>query len=114
MATLVRFLLGIVVSVLLAYLIYRGAVRLDLRRLFSITGVLLIFVAAGCRLRRARPAGGRHPARADLRGRARGQRAVCITVLAWMLYVTVVLTLFLRPGSRCGARRRPEPQETGS
>ena len=42
---LIGFLLGIAVSVLLAYLIYRGAVRLDLGRFFSITGVLLIFVA---------------------------------------------------------------------
>src|SRR5262245_10647075 len=44
---LIGFLLGIAVAVVLAYLIYRGAVTLDLGRFFTVTGVLLIFVAAG-------------------------------------------------------------------
>ena len=44
---LLGFVLGIGVAILLALLIYRGAVRINLGKFFSVTGVLLIFVAAG-------------------------------------------------------------------
>jgi len=44
---LIGFLVGIAVAITLAYLVYRGAVRLDLGRFFSVTGILLIFVVAG-------------------------------------------------------------------
>jgi high-affinity iron transporter len=40
-------LLGIAVAILLGYGIYRGGVRLDLRRFFTWTGVFIIVVAAG-------------------------------------------------------------------
>ena len=40
-------LLGIAVAILLGYGIYRGGLRLDLRRFFLWTGVFIIFVAAG-------------------------------------------------------------------
>lgn len=44
---LVGALLGIAVAVVLGWAVYRGAVRLDLRRFFSWTGMLLVVVAAG-------------------------------------------------------------------
>jgi len=44
---LIGFLIGITIAIALAYLIYRGAISLNLGRFFTITGVLLIFVAAG-------------------------------------------------------------------
>ncbi|GEL95654.1 iron uptake transporter permease EfeU [Cellulomonas composti] len=46
-APLVGALLGILTAVLIAWLMYRGAVRLNLRVFFAWTGLFLIFVAAG-------------------------------------------------------------------
>jgi high-affinity iron transporter len=40
-------LLGIAAAVVLGYLLYRGAVRLEFKRFFTITGAALIVVAAG-------------------------------------------------------------------
>lgn len=40
-------LAGLAVSACLGWLIYRGGSRLDLRRFFQVTGILLIFFAAG-------------------------------------------------------------------
>jgi high-affinity iron transporter len=44
---LIGFLLGIATSMVLAYLLYRGAVRINLGKFFTLTGFFLIFVAAG-------------------------------------------------------------------
>ncbi|TWP48694.1 iron transporter [Lentzea tibetensis] len=44
---LIGFLVGIAVAVALAWLLYAGAIRFDLGKFFKVTGVLLVFVAAG-------------------------------------------------------------------
>ena len=38
---------GLLAAALIAYLIYRGSVKINLKRFFNITAVLLIFIAAG-------------------------------------------------------------------
>jgi len=47
MGPLVGAALGLVTAVVLAWLLYRGAVRLDLRLFFGWTGMFLVLVAAG-------------------------------------------------------------------
>jgi len=44
---LVGIVLGLVAAVVLGYLIYRGAIRINLTKFFTVTGVLLVVVAAG-------------------------------------------------------------------
>ncbi|GIG28653.1 iron uptake transporter permease EfeU [Cellulomonas marina] len=46
-APLLGAALGLATAVLLGWLLYRGAVRIDLRRFFSWTGVFLVLVAGG-------------------------------------------------------------------
>ncbi|SDN11461.1 iron uptake transporter permease EfeU [Allokutzneria albata] len=44
---LLGFVIGIGVAVVLAWLLYLGAARVNLGKFFTVTGVLLVFVAAG-------------------------------------------------------------------
>ncbi|MBV9830144.1 MAG: FTR1 family protein, partial [Marmoricola sp.] len=46
-SAIVGAVLGIAVSIGLGYGIYRGGVRLDMQRFFSVTGLFLVLVAAG-------------------------------------------------------------------
>jgi high-affinity iron transporter len=115
---LVGFLLGIAVAVLLAYFIYRGALKINMSRFFTVTGVLLIFVAAGILaygvhdLQEAAILPGLDALAFDvsaivppdswygvlLKGVFNfSPRTTWLEAVVWVAYVGTVLTLFLRP-----------------
>jgi high-affinity iron transporter len=115
---LIGFLLGIAVAVVLAYLLYRGAVKINLSRFFMITGALLIFVAAGILaygvhdLQEAAILPGLNTLAFDvssvippdswygvlLKGVFNfSPQTTVLQAVVWVIYVAVVLTLFLRP-----------------
>jgi high-affinity iron transporter len=115
---LIGFLLGIAVAIVLAYLIYRGAITLDLGKFFTVTGVLLVFVAAGILaygvhdLQEARflpvldtlafDVSAAVPADSWYGVLLKGvfnfsPQTTVVEAVVWVLYVAVVLTLFLRP-----------------
>jgi len=116
---LLGFSAGIVISVALAWLLYRGALRFDLGKFFKITGILLVFVAAGVLgygLHDLQE-GGFLPGLATLAFDASGvlpetswygtllkgifnisPRTSVLEGVVWVLYVGIVLTLFLLPG----------------
>lgn len=128
---LIGFLLGITLAVVLAYVLYRGAVKINLGRFFSVTGILLIFVAAGILaygvhdLQEAGVLPGLTTLAFDvsaavppdswygvlLKGTLNfSPQTTVLEAIVWVAYVGVVLTLFLRP-QRAAA---PTPQESRS
>ncbi|MHA6796694.1 iron uptake transporter permease EfeU [Pseudonocardia bannensis] len=121
---LIGFLVGIAVSIALAYLLYRGAVQIDMAKFFTVTGVLLIFVAAGILaygvhdLQEAGVLPGLTSLAFDvstavppdswygtlLKGVFNfSPQTTVLEAAIWVAYVAVVLMLFLIP------RRRPAP-----
>jgi high-affinity iron transporter len=115
---LIGFLIGIVAAVMIAYLIYRGAVSLNLGRFFTITGALLIFVAAGILaygvhdLQEAGILPGLTTLAFDVSAAVPpdswygtllkgifnfSPQTTVLEAIVWVAYVAVVLTLFLRP-----------------
>lgn len=115
---LLGFLVGIAVAILLAWLLYRGAIRLDLSKFFRITGVFLVFVAAGVLaygvhdLQEASLLPGLNTLAFDvseqippeswygtlLKGIFNFSPATSVAEAAvWIAYVAIVLTLFLLP-----------------
>ncbi|MEI2785455.1 MAG: iron uptake transporter permease EfeU [Candidatus Nanopelagicales bacterium] len=114
---LIGALLGIATAVLLGYLIYRGALRLDLAKFFKWTGFALIIVAAGVLaygihdLQEAGILPGLNNLAFDvsdtiepgtwyaalLKGTLNFSPAMTVLeVTAWLLYVGIVMTLFVR------------------
>ena len=128
---LIGFLLGIATSVALAYLLYRGAVKINLGKFFTVTGFFLIFVAAGILaygvhdLQEAGILPGLTTLAFDvsaaippdswygtlLKGVLNfSPQTTVLEAVVWVGYVAVVLTLFLRPQRRTvatGTRRHP-------
>jgi high-affinity iron transporter len=119
---LVGFLLGIAVAIVLAYLIYRGAVKLNMGKFFTVTGVLLVFVAAGILaygvhdLQEAGILPGLNTLAFDVSAAIPADswygtllkgvfnfspQTTVLEAIVWVLYVAIVLTLFLKP-------RRPQ------
>jgi high-affinity iron transporter len=115
---LIGFLLGIAVAIVLAYLLYRGAVKINLSRFFMITGALLIFVAAGILaygvhdLQEAGILPGLNTLAFDVSAAVPpdswygvllkgvfnfSPQTTVLEAVVWTIYVAVVLTLFLRP-----------------
>ncbi|MGQ0841338.1 iron uptake transporter permease EfeU [Actinokineospora sp.] len=116
---LVGFLIGLVVAIALGWAIYRGALRIDLARFFTVTGVLLVFVAAGVLgyglhdLQEAAVLPGLNTLAFDLSGPMPedswygallkgifnySARTTVVQAVAWITYVVVVLAFFLLPG----------------
>lgn len=138
LSPLLGALLGLAVAVVLGIGIYRGAVRIDLRKFFSITGVFLIIVAAGVLsygihdLQEAGVLPGLNNLAFDvsstisptgwigtiLKGIFNFSPATTwLEAVAWVAYVAVVMPLFLRlvvarPGSRPGASASAPPVES--
>ena len=132
---LIGFLLGIAVAVVLAYLLYRGAVKINLGRFFMVTGALLIFVAAGILaygvhdLQEAGILPGLNSLAFDvsavippdswygvlLKGVFNfSPQTTVLQAVVWTIYVAVVLTLFLRPRRRAAAAKAPATAPTTS
>lgn len=119
---LLGFAVGIAAAVVIAYLLYRGAVRFDLGKFFKVTGVLLVFVAAGVLgyglhdLQEAAFLPGLHTLAFDASGAIPetswygallkgifnySQQTTVLQAVAWVAYVVIVLPLFLRrPASK--------------
>ena len=115
--------LGIVAAVGLGYGIYRGGVRINLARFFRLTGVVLVFVAAGLlatSAHTAHEAGWLNVGQAqvvDLGWLAQPgsitqalltgvlgiqPQPTVIEVAVWLLYLVPMLLLVLRPAGRPG------------
>ena len=115
---LLGWALGLGGAVVLGYLIYRGAVKINLAKFFRYTGILLILVAAGILangihdLQEAQFLPGLNSLAFDVSATVDPQswyatllkgifnftpNTTWVQAIAWTLYVGVVLTLFLRP-----------------
>ena len=118
---LIGFLLGIATSVAMAYLLYRGAVKINIGKFFTVTGFLLIFVAAGILaygvhdLQEAGILPGLTTLAFDvsaaippdswygtlLKGVLNfSPQTTVLQAVVWVGYLAIVLTLFLRPQRR--------------
>jgi high-affinity iron transporter len=122
---LIGFLLGITASVVLAWLLYRGAVKINLGKFFTVTGFFLIFVAAGILaygvhdLQEAGILPGLTTLAFDVSAAVPpdswygtllkgifnfSPQTTVLEAVVWTAYVAVVLPLFLRPQRRAVAQ----------
>jgi high-affinity iron transporter len=115
---LIGFLIGIAISVLVAFAIYKGAMRINLARFFTVTGFFLIFVAAGILaygvhdLQEAGILPGLTTLAFDVSAAVPpdswygtllkgifnfSPQTTVLEAVVWSVYVAIVLTLFLSP-----------------
>lgn len=127
---LLGWLIGLAAAIALGWLIYRGAVQINLGSFFKWTGIALVLVAAGILayglhdLQEAQFLPGLNTLAFDVSGTIAPDSWYAVllkgifnftpatTVLqavAWTLYVAVVLTLFLRPAKAPKAPKAPKP-----
>lgn len=125
---LIGFIVGITAAIVLGWLIYRGALRFNLGKFFNVTGVLLVFVAAGILayglhdLQEAGVLPGLNSLAFDLSGPMPedswygallkgllnySAQTTIVQAIVWVAYVAVVLTLFLLPRKASPAPSRP-------
>lgn len=124
---LIGWLIGLGAAIALGWLIYRGAIQINLGRFFKWTGIALILVAAGILaygihdLQEAQFLPGLNTLAFDVSGVIRPDSwyatllkgifnftpaTTVLQAIAWVLYVAIVLTLFLRPAKAPSA---PKP-----
>ena len=125
---LIGFLIGIAASIALGWLIYRGAITVNLSKFFTVTGVLLIFVAAGVfayglhDLQEASILPGLHTLAFDVSAYVPASswygallkgifnfspQTTVLEAVVWVSYVAIVLTLFLRPQKSTAVAAEP-------
>lgn len=126
-------LVGLVIAVALGYLIYRGAVRINLSRFFTLTGAFLILVAAGVLaygfhdLQEAGILPGLNALAFDVSAQLPpgsvvgtvlkgifnfSPAATILETVVWVSYVAIVGTLFIRRVRRTHAAPDPAPVRT--
>ncbi|MEU8778636.1 iron uptake transporter permease EfeU [Streptomyces sp. NPDC048606] len=134
-APLIGVLLGIATAIVLGWLFYRGALRINLSRFFTWTGAMLVVVAAGVLaygvhdLQEAAFLGGLNDRAFDisevippdswygvlLKGVFNFQpNPTVLQLVVWSAYLVVVLTLFLRPTGARPATAAPTAAGAGS
>jgi high-affinity iron transporter len=122
--------LGLLTAVVLGYLLYRGAVRINLSRFFTWTGAFLIVIAAGVLgygvhdLQEAGILPGLSSLAFDVSGTVDegswygallkgvfnfSAQTTWLQAIAWTLYLAITMTFFLR-----GVRRRSRPKAPAS
>ena len=128
---LIGFVVGIAAAVVLGVLMYRGAIRINLSKFFRWTGIALVVVAAGILaygihdLQEAAFLPGLNSLAFDVSGAIppdswygtllKGTvnftpNTTWLQAIAWVLYVGIVLTLFLRPATPAAPRQVPADQ----
>lgn len=126
---LLGFLIGISISIVLGWLLYVGAVKIDVGKFFTVTGVLLVFVAAGVLaygmhdLQEASFLPGLNTLAFDVSNAVPAAswygvllkgifnfspRTTVLEAVVWGAYVVIVLPLFLRP------RRTARPAQSAA
>lgn len=133
-AQLVGAALGLALAVVLGILLFRGAIRLNLRAFFRITGLALIVIAAGLfayGIHELQEAGwfpffesaafdvsATLPDDSGLGAILRGlvgynADPTTLEVIAWLAYIVVVGALYLRPAAALSSHRHAVIENTG-